>query len=241
MDVSSATTQDAARRRVLLAESDPRLLATLRERLLGEGYEVDSMADGADLLSTVRAGHFDLVVLDLPAGDGPELCRQLRRSVPETALILATAGARVADRVLSLRAGADDYLVKPFDPAELVARVEACLRRRGRRREGPGCHRFGELTVDLARAEVVREGRRVALSARELELLRCLLENAGTVLSRDVLLDRVWGRDAMPIPRTVDVHVAWLRRKLEADPRRPTLIRTIHGVGYVFGPDGAAR
>jgi len=240
MDVPSATTQDAARRRVLLAEADPLLLATLRERLLGEGYEVESLADGADLPATVRAGRFDLVVLDLPLRDGLELCRELRRSAPETALIVATARACAADRVLGLRAGADDYLVKPFDPAELVARVEACLRRVGRRREGPDCRRFGELTVDLARAEVVRDGRRVTLSARELELLRCLVENAGTVLSRDALLDRVWGHDAMPIPRTVDVHVAWLRRKLEADPRRPTLIRTVHGVGYVFSPDTAA-
>ena len=238
-DVPSPTPDRPSLRRVLLVDDDAPLVGALRERLVVDGYDVEATSDVGRALEAVRGAGFDLVVLepDLERRSGLELCRELRRLAPDTALIIATARARVADRVQCLRAGADDYLVKPFDPAELVARIEACLRHRGRRDEDSRRRRFGDLTVDLARREVVRAGRPVALSARELDLLRCLVESAGTVLSRDVLLDRVWGCDSTPIPRTVDVHVAWLRRKIEDDPHRPTLIRTVHGVGYVWNPE----
>ena len=128
----------------------------------------------------------------------------------------------------------EGYHVEMAADGELVARMEACLRRGASRVPEPSVVRFGGIEVDLRGARVLRDGREVAMSPREFRLLRCLVEHAGVPLSRDELLDRAWGHDAMPTPRTVDVHVAWLRRKLEADPHRPTLIRTVHGVGYLF-------
>ena len=148
---------------------------------------------------------------------------------------MLTARSQVADRVVGLKLGADDYLTKPFAMAELLARVEARLRRpRGRRRRGRGAYRFGDVMVDFRRAEVERDGQPVDLSAKEFQLLRYFLENRGATLSRDELLDKVWGYDAMPTTRTVDVHVAWLRRKLEPNPRHPQFILTLHGLGYKF-------
>jgi DNA-binding response OmpR family regulator len=197
---------------------------------------VETAGDGEEALTRVLSERFDLVVVDatLPGRTGLEVCGELRRRGFDGPVILLTDGADAAGRVLGLRLGADDCLATPFDLSELLARVEACLRR------GEACDlarcasRFGGVEVDLRAARVLRDGREVPLSPREFQLLRCFVEHAGTPLSRDQLLDRAWGRDAMPTPRTVDVHVAWLRRKLEADPRRPSLIRTIHGVGYLF-------
>jgi DNA-binding response OmpR family regulator len=223
---------------VLVVENDGDLRLGLWDRLVEEGYRVVVAADGEEALAQAGAETFDLVLLDatLPGRGGLGVCHELRRRGFDGPVILLTNGADVADRVLGLRLGADDCLARPFDIAELLARVEACLRR------GMACApagyacRFGGIEVDLRGARVLRDGREVSMSPREFQLLRCLVEHAGTPLSRDQLLDRAWGHDAMPTPRTVDVHVAWLRRKLEADPRRPALIRTVHGVGYLFTP-----
>ena len=223
---------------VLVVEDDGDLRIGLWDRLVEEGYRVVVAADGEEALAQAGAETFDLVLLDvtLPGRGGLDVCHELRRRGFDGPVILLTNGADVADRVLGLRLGADDCLARPYDIAELLARMEACLRR------GVACApagyacRFGGIEVDLRGARVLRDGRDVSMSPREFQLLRCLVEHAGTPLSRDQLLDRAWGHDAMPTPRTVDVHVAWLRRKLEADPRRPTLIRTVHGVGYLFTP-----
>ena len=223
-------------RSILLAQGDSGQRLALWDRLVEEGYHVEMAADGEEALARALSGGCDLVILDvtLPRRSGLEVCHELRRRGFGSPVILVTDRAEVVDRVLGLRLGADDLLARPFDVAELLARMEACLRRSAPRLLAPRVHRFGEVEMDVGGARVLRDGRPVAMSPREFELLRCLVEHEGTPLSRDEILDRAWGHDAMPTPRTVDVHVAWLRRKLEADPHRPTLIRTVHGVGYVF-------
>jgi two-component system alkaline phosphatase synthesis response regulator PhoP len=226
---------------ILLADADAGRRGTFGDRLAQEGYEVEAAADGDDALARALSGRFDLAILDvvLPGRDGLDVCLELRKGGFDGPVILVTDGAKAVDCVVGLRLGADDFLTRPYDVAELLARVEACLRRGERCAPVRSVCRFGTIEVDLRGARVLREGREVAMSAREYQLLRCLVEHAGIPLSRDQLLDRAWGHNAMPTPRTVDVHVAWLRRKLEANPRRPTLIRTVHGVGYIFA-GGAA-
>jgi DNA-binding response OmpR family regulator len=221
---------------ILLVDDDADLRLDLWDRLVEEGYRVVMAADGEEALARAGAERLDLVLLDatLPGRGGLDVCRELRRRGFDGPVILLTRGADVADRVLGLKLGADDCLARPFDVAELLARVEACLRRGAACAPAGRVRRFGGIEVDLRGARVLRDGRDVSMSPREFQLLRCLVEHAGTPLSRDQLLDRAWGRDAMPTPRTVDVHVAWLRHKLEVDPHRPTLIRTVHGVGYLF-------
>jgi DNA-binding response OmpR family regulator len=218
---------------ILLAHHGSGCGLALQERLAGEGYEVEATSNGEEALARCLPGEFDLAIVGiaLPRRGDLDVCQQARRRGFGGPIILIADRADAVDRAISLRLGADDFLTEPVDPGEVLARVEACLRRS---RPGPLVRRFGGVEVDLRGARVVRDGRPVALSPREFQLLRCLVEHEGTPLSRDQLLDRAWGRDAMPTSRTVDVHVAWLRRKLEHDPRRPGLIRTIHGVGYLF-------
>lgn len=221
---------------ILLVDADSGRKLTLWDRLVEEGYDVEMAADGDDALTRALSGRFDLAILDvvLPGRSGLDVCHELRKRGFDGPVILVTDHAEVIERVVALRLGADDFLTRPFDVAELLARVEACLRRGERSAPVVSMCRFGAIEVDLRGARVLRDGREVAMSPREFQLLRCLVEHAGLPLSRDQLLDRAWGHDAMPTPRTVDVHVAWLRHKLEADPHRPTLIRTVHGVGYLF-------
>jgi DNA-binding response OmpR family regulator len=228
-------------RSVLLVEDDSDVRLALWGRLVEDGYRVVMAADAEEVLARAGAERFDLVVVDaaLPGRSGLDACHELRQRGFDGSVILLTDSADAADRVLGLRLGADDCLAKPFDAAELLARVEACLRRGADGATAGGVCRFGGIEVDLRGARVRRDGREVSMSPREYQLLRCFVEHAGTPLSRDQLLDRAWGHDAMPTPRTVDVHVAWLRHKLEADPHRPTLIRTVHGVGYLFAGEEA--
>jgi two-component system alkaline phosphatase synthesis response regulator PhoP len=221
---------------VLLVDADQGRQLALWDRLIEEGYRVQMAADGEGALERVLADGCDLAILDvaLPGRSGLDVCHELRKRGFEGPVILVTDHAEAVDRVLGLRLGADDFLARPFDVAELLARMEACLRRGASRAPRPPVCRFGGIEVDLRGARVLRDGREVAMSPREFQLLRCLVQHAGVPLSRDEILDRAWGHDAMPTPRTVDVHVAWLRRKLEPDPHRPTFIRTVHGVGYLF-------
>ncbi len=220
-------------RRILLVEDDAGLRLTLTHRLVGEGYEVETAPDGEEGLRRATGRAFDLVILDvmLPGMSGFDVCRELRRSALATPVLILTARGEVVDRVVGLKLGADDYLTKPFAMAELLARVEVRLRRRA---EGVVLYRFGSVEVDLRATEVRRAGRPVELSAKEFRLLHFFITHRGATLGRDELLDGVWGRDAMPTPRTVDVHVAWLRRKLEEDARRPQYFLTVHGFGYKF-------
>jgi two-component system, OmpR family, alkaline phosphatase synthesis response regulator PhoP len=222
---------------ILLVEDEPSLVLTLTDRLVAEGYRVETRGDGESALAAAAGRAFDLLILDvmLPGIDGFEVCRALRGRGVQTPILMLTARTQVADRVVGLKLGADDYLAKPFEMIELLARIEALLRRaRTTGSAAPGLFRFGHVEVDFRRAEVRRAGEPVALSAMELRLLRCLVANRGEVLSRDRLLDEVWGKDAIPFSRTVDVHVASLRAKLEERPAHPQYIVTVHRLGYRF-------
>jgi two-component system alkaline phosphatase synthesis response regulator PhoP len=224
--------------RVLLVEDEQGLIITLTDRLRNEGFDVVSAADGKLGFELASTENFDLMILDvmLPKKNGYDIARDLRQKGIATPILMLTAKGETIDKVLGLKLGADDYLTKPFEVIELLARVEALLRRAPAHTNGAShdSFRFGEVTVDLKRAVVMRNDRSVDLSAMEFKLLQYLIENSGTVHSRDQLLDEVWGYDSMPSTRTVDVHIAWLRQKLEESPRRPQFIQTVHGLGYKF-------
>lgn len=223
---------------ILLVEDEKGLIITLTDRLRSEGFDVRTAADGEEGLSMALSGGFDLIVLDvmLPKKNGYDVCRDLRQKGVNTPVLMLTARGETIDKVLGLKLGADDYLTKPFEVMELLARIEALLRRSGGQGQGsgPDTFRFGEVAVDFRRAEVKLNDAPVELSAMEFKLLQFLIENRDAVHSRDHLLDAVWGYDAMPTTRTVDVHIAWLRQKLEANPKYPQYIHTVHGMGYKF-------
>lgn len=227
----------AAARRVLLVEDEPSLVLTLSDRLLAEGYVCEIARDGDSGLRRAVEEPFDVILLDvmLPGKNGFDVCRDLRAQGVGTPVLMLTARGQVIDKVLGLKLGADDYLTKPFDMLELLARVEALLRRSAA--PAPvtgGSVVFGDVRVDLDRQEVRRGAEPIELSALEFKLLRHFLEHRGDVLTRDMLLDQVWGYEAMPYTRTVDVHVAALRQKLEPNPARPRYIQTVHRRGYKF-------
>ncbi len=223
-------------RRILLVEDEPSLVLTLSDRLLSEGYRVETAGDGDTALAKALTEPFDLILLDvmLPGRDGFEVCRELRSRDSQVPVLMLTARGQVIDRVVGLKLGADDYLTKPFEMMELLARVEALLRRSRGPAAPAGVYAFGDVRVDFRRAEVYRDGVPVPLSALEFKLLAFFIENRGALLTRDELLDKVWGYDAMPVTRTVDVHVGSLRQKLERNPSRPEFILTVHRRGYRF-------
>jgi two-component system alkaline phosphatase synthesis response regulator PhoP len=228
----------APARRLLLVEDEPSLVLTLTDRLVSEGYEVETARDGLTGISRALEGSFDLILLDvmLPGKDGFEVCRELRQRGLQIPIVMLTARGQVVDRVVGLKLGADDYVTKPFEMIELLARIEALFRRaRAPLASSPaGTYAFGDIRVDFRRAEVFRDGQPVGLSAMEFKLLTFFIQNRGALLTRDELLDKVWGYDAMPTTRTVDVHVASLRQKLERQPSRPEYILTVHRRGYRF-------
>lgn len=226
----------ACQARVLLAEDEPSLALTLGDRLRAEGFLVDIAADGNEALSKGLGGTYDLMVLDvmMPGRDGFEVCQTLRARGVGMPILMLTARGAITDRVVGLKLGADDYLIKPFDTLELLARIEALLRRTHASPVSEGRFRVGSVEVDFRRGEVLRDGEVVALSALEFKLLAYFIQHRGRLLDRDELLDRVWGYDATPVTRTVDVHVASLRQKLEAEPARPRFIETVRGRGYRF-------
>ena len=225
---------------MLLVEDEPGLVMTLTDRLAAEGYEVESVTDARSALDAGSTGAFDVILLDvmLPGGNGFDVCRTLRQKGVQTPVLMLTARGQVVDKVVGLKLGADDYLVKPFEMAELLARIEALLRRgSSTSSSAPGTTDgfvFGDISVDFRRAEVIKSGKPLELSAREFKLLKYFVEHRGAALTRDELLNEVWGYNAMPSTRTVDVHVAWLRQKLEDNPRHPQYILTVHGLGYKF-------
>lgn len=224
--------------KILIVEDEEGLIITLTDRLRSEGFDVTSANDGKKGFDAAVAGYFDLLILDvmLPKKNGYDICRDLRQKGVNTPILMLTAKGETIDKVLGLKLGADDYLTKPFEVIELLARVEALLRRSPHQLNGStaDAFRFGNIAIDFKRAEVTKDNERLDLSAMEFKLLQYLIENRGDVHSRDQLLDAVWGYDAMPTTRTVDVHVAWLRQKLEENPRHPHYIQTVHGLGYKF-------
>jgi two-component system alkaline phosphatase synthesis response regulator PhoP len=225
-------------KRILLVEDEPGLVLTLSDRLASESYKVESVRDGENGLERASNEAFDLIILDvmLPRKNGFDVCRDLRRLGVITPILMLTARGQLVDKVVGLKLGADDYLTKPFEMMELLARVEALLRRAPASTPASQIeiYQFGPIKVDFRRAEIERDGDKLDLSAKEFHLLRYFIEHREATLSRDELLNEVWGYDAMPTTRTVDVHVAWLRQKLEPNPRHPQYILTIHGMGYKF-------
>ena len=223
---------------VLLVEDEEGLILTLSDRLRSEGFDVTVARDGETGLSLALEKKFDLIILDvmLPKKNGFDVCRDLRQKNVSTPILMLTAKGETIDKVLGLKLGADDYLTKPFEVMELLARVEALLRRARKTTETQKeeSFSFGNVRVNFRRAEVFKNNLPVDLSAMEFKVLQYFIENRGKVVTRDELLDEVWGYDAMPTTRTVDVHIAWLRQKLEDNPRYPNHLQTVHGFGYKF-------
>jgi DNA-binding response OmpR family regulator len=224
--------------RILVVEDDPAILRGLSDNLRLESYEVVTAKDGEAGDRLVREGSPDLIVLDLmlPRLSGYELCRKLRSEGVTTPILMLTARGEEADRVLGLDLGADDYVTKPFSIRELLARIRALLRRSRPARAMPDTVRFEDVTVDFRSYEASRAGVPVEMTPKEYQLLRLLVARAGEVVTRDELLNEVWGYDSYPNTRTVDNHVASLRAKLEPDKTSPRHIQTVHGVGYKFVP-----
>jgi two-component system alkaline phosphatase synthesis response regulator PhoP len=223
---------------ILIVEDEEALCMVLTDRLQKEGYSVACAGDGEAGLTRALQGGFDLVLLDLmlPRKSGIDVCREIRQAGLDTPILMLTARSETTDKVVGLKLGADDYVTKPFEMSELMARIEALLRRAPNRPSGHTVRQFGSLRVDLRGTEVSRKGRRINLSAREFQLLRYFVEKPGATLSRDELLKSVWGYSTETFTRTVDVHVASLRQKLEKDPKHPELIVTVPGLGYKFTP-----
>lgn len=225
---------------ILLIEDEAGLRTMLSDRLLVEGYNVQEAADGEEGLEKASASSFDLIILDimLPRLNGLDVCRELRKRGIATPILALTVRNETVDKVVGLRMGADDYMTKPFDAAELLARIDALLRRLASR-PGRGQYQFGSIHVDLEKSHVTRQGKRVYLTGREFQLLRYFVERAGSVIPRDELLRAVWGYERDTFTRTVDTHVRTIRQKLEETPHWPSLILTVSGVGYkLVNPTG---
>jgi DNA-binding response OmpR family regulator len=222
-------------KKVLLVDDEPTLVATVKYNLEREGYQVVTAADGESGLSMARVERPDLIILDLmlPGLDGFEVCRILRREMTAPILML-TAKTGEVDKVVGLELGADDYVTKPFSMRELLARVRALIRRAEKPAAEVEVVTAGGLQVDLAKREASKRGQPLSLKPKEFELLAFFLRNRGRAFSRDQLLDQIWGYDFAGDTRTVDVHVRWLRQKIEDNPAKPTRLITIRGLGYRF-------
>jgi len=220
---------------ILLVEDEEALRMTLSDRLRSEGYAVDFAVNGQEAFEKATGLAFDLIILDvmLPIRNGFDVCRDIRGAGLATPILLLTARDQTAEKVVGLKLGADDYVTKPFDTLELLARIEALLRR-GSVSSQSVSYQFGSIHVDVRGTKVTRDGSPVYLTAREFQLLCYFAQHAGTTLSRDEILREVWGQEAGILTRTVDVHVASLRQKLEVDPKRPVFIVTVPAIGYRF-------
>ena len=222
--------------KILVVEDEPNMVAGLRDNFEFEGYEVITARDGIEGLERALAESPDLVVLDvmMPRMSGLEVCRQLRAKRASIPIIMLTARGQEVDKVVGLELGADDYVTKPFSIRELLARVRAILRRTAAVPNNQGQHSFGDVEVDLHRRRVLRSGKLLDISSKEFELLKYFICHPGETLSRDRLLEEVWGYDNYPTTRTVDTHLVRLRQKLEPDPEQPQYFITVHGTGYQF-------
>lgn len=223
--------------KILIIEDDRATRKALQQLFEPEGYSVEIAQDGAEGLEVFRATRPDFVILDLrmPKMRGQDVCKQIHKESEDVPIIILTGSAEEVDRVLLLELGADDYVVKPFSPKELLARVRAVLRR-SRRTQAVEQFRFGDVSVDFLKMEISRGGKSITLTPQELKLLKYFSQNPERVLSRDQLLNDVWGYNSYPSTRTVDSHVLNLRQKLEADPASPVHFVTVHHAGYKFVP-----
>lgn len=227
--------------KILIIEDEESILMPLEDDLTLEGHSVTGEMDGTRGFQTARGSKFDLILLDimLPGMDGLEICRKLRAEGDSTPILMLTAKSQEVDKVLGLELGADDYVTKPFSRRELLARVKALLRRREPSDRPLAQVRFGDVEVDFRGYEVKKAGHAVEVTAKEFALLRVLVTRPGEVLDRGQILDEVWGDDSDIFPRTVDTHVAHLRKKVEDDPANPQFIINVRGIGYKFVPDGS--
>lgn len=224
--------------RVLIVEDDATLALTLRDGFEGEGYSVLVAGDGPTGLRLASSKHPDVMILDvmLPAASGFDLCNQLRKSGNGVPIIFLSARSGESDKILGLNVGADDYVTKPFSFMELMARVDAVLRRVSRPARQTDRYRFGEVEINFKTREVNKRGAPLELSAREFEILNYFILHCGEVVTRNQLLDAIWGYEDYPFTRTVDVHISKLRRKIEADAGQPRHLITLHRTGYRFLP-----
>ena len=223
-------------KKLLIIEDEESVLMALEIDLKMEGYEVSSAKDGVTGLKMAREGGYDLIILDimLPEMNGFEVCKQLRQAGITTPVLMLTAKSQEIDKVLGLELGADDYVTKPFSPRELSARVNALLRRANQTQVQIDKYQFGNVEIDFKKYEAVKGGEVVYLTALEFSILHFLIKNKDQVVTRDSILDEVWGKDVFVYPRTVDTHIANLRKKIENDPENPEYIVGIRGVGYKF-------
>lgn len=224
--------------KILVIEDDRATRKALKQLFEPEGYAVVDAPDGAAGLAAFRALKPDFVILDLkiPQVGGQDVCREIRKDSPEVPMIILTGSADEVDRVLLLELGADDYVTKPFSPKELMARVRAVLRR-SKRAMPADQFNFGDVSVDFLKMQISRNGRAVLLTPQEFKVLKYFSQNAERVISRDELLNEVWGYNSYPSTRTVDAHILTLRQKLEKDPSRPVHFITVHNAGYKFLPE----
>jgi DNA-binding response OmpR family regulator len=222
--------------RILIVEDEPNMVAGLRDNFEFEGYEVITAPDGVAGLQRALSEAPDLVILDvmMPRMSGLDVCRRLKAERPAMPIIMLTARGQEVDKVVGLELGADDYVTKPFSIRELLARVKAVLRRANISSPQLDHYEFGDVRVDVRSCQVSRQGRTLEFSAKEFELLKYFLNHRGETLSRDRLLEDVWGYEHFPTTRTVDTHIVRLRQKIEAKPDEPRFILTVHGTGYKF-------
>ena len=220
---------------ILVIEDDPGIQKVLNRLFVSEGFQVRSAHDGKEAHESMKGPAPQVVILDLmlPGATGKELCKSLKQVFPSVPIIVLSAVTDVTDKVLLLELGADDYVTKPFSPRELLARVQTAIRRLTKPQQAK-VYSFGAVTIDFLKMEAKREGLAIALTAHEFKLLKFMLENAERVLSREELLNHVWGYNCYPSTRTVDNQILKLRQKLESDPSNPKYIRTMHGMGYKF-------
>ena len=230
-----------ANEKILVVDDEEHIVELIKYNLLSAGYNVISCNNGEDAVKLTVEENPELILLDLmiPEKDGYDVCKEIRSmvDVKETAIIMLTAKSEEFDKILGLELGADDYITKPFSVRELLARVKAVLRRRTSKGEDSSFMRFGDLTANFEKREIVIKDKKIDLTLKEFELLEMLIKNRGNILTREKLLDKIWGYEYIGETRTVDVHIRYLRKKIEEDDKNPKYIETIRGVGYRFNPD----
>ncbi len=222
--------------RILIIEDEESILMALEDDLKLEGYKVTGIGDGRQGLSMAKEGGYDLIILDimLPKMNGFEVCKELRQAGMTIPILILTAKSQEIDKVLGLELGADDYVTKPFSPRELLARVKAILRRAKQTELGIDVYRFGDVEIDFKKYEAAKNGAPIYLTRLEFALLQFLIKHKSQALSRDTILDEVWGKEVYAYPRTVDTHIAHLRKKIEDDPANPSYLLGVRGIGYKF-------
>lgn len=230
-----------ANEKILVVDDEEHIVELIKYNLLGAGYKVLSCNNGADAIKLAIKEKPALILLDLmiPEKDGYDVCKEVRAKseIKDASIIMLTAKGEEFDKILGLELGADDYITKPFSIRELLARVKAVLRRRVSIYEESSSMTFGELTANFEKREIIIKDKKIELTLKEFELLEMLIKNRGKILTRETLLDKIWGYEYIGETRTVDVHIRYLRKKIEEDDKNPKYIETIRGVGYRFNPE----